>query len=78
MSALVSKLAVATAAAVGLYVTTVGLPVTPHSCLRTVGVAAAAPLADLRRRRTGVLARQREDRPLPESDMCRRKMWRGV
>ena len=43
MSALVSKLAVVAAAAVGLYVTTVGLPVTPHSCLRTVGVAAAAP-----------------------------------
>ncbi len=43
MSALVSKLAVVTAAAVGLYVTTVGLSVTPHSCLRTVGVTAAAP-----------------------------------
>ena len=43
MSALVSKLALATVAAVGLYVATVGVSVTPGSCLRTVGVAAAAP-----------------------------------
>ncbi len=43
MSALVSKLALATVAAVGLYVATVGVSVTPGSCLRTVGVAAADP-----------------------------------
>ncbi len=40
---LASKLALTTVAAVGLYVATVGLSVTPHSCLRTVGVAAAVP-----------------------------------
>ena len=39
----VSKLALTTVAAVGLYIPTIGLPVTPGSCLRTVGVASAAP-----------------------------------
>ncbi len=38
-----SKLAVVTVAAVGLYIPTIGLPVPLGSCLRTVGVAAAAP-----------------------------------
>ena len=37
------KLALATVAAVGLYVPTVGLPVPLRSCVQTVGVAAAAP-----------------------------------
>lgn len=39
---LVPKLALATVAAVGLYIPTLGLPL-PSSCLRTIGVAGAAP-----------------------------------
>jgi hypothetical protein len=43
MTGFVSKLALTTVAAVGLYVATVGLSVTPGSCLPTVGSAAAGP-----------------------------------
>lgn len=38
-----SKLALATVAAIGLYVPTMGLPLPLNSCLRTIGVAGAAP-----------------------------------
>ena len=38
-----SKLALATVAAVGLYAPTMGMPLPLNSCLRTVGVANAAP-----------------------------------
>ncbi len=37
------KLALATVAAVGLYIPTIGLPVQLGACLRTVGVASATP-----------------------------------
>lgn len=40
---LISKLALASVAAVSLYVPTMGLPLPLHLCLRTVGVANAAP-----------------------------------
>ena len=38
-----SKLAVVTVAAVGLYIPTIGLPVPQGSCFRTVGINAALP-----------------------------------
>ncbi len=46
---LLPKLALATVAAVGLYISTLGLPL-PGSCLRTIGVAGVRPVPVLRRR----------------------------
>lgn len=42
---LLAKLALASVAAVGLYVPTVVLPLPPNSCLQSVGVASAEPTA---------------------------------